>query len=86
MKEEQISWNGVLVNMRLFVKAMIIGQIGHDVKQLDRGNHICDEPDPAHEGYSLALFCLVTIETDESEKYKHLSSQVTNEIVCLIGI
>jgi len=52
---------------------------------LDRGNHICDEPDPAHEGYSPVLFCLVTIETDESEKYKHLSTRVTNEIVCLNG-
>ena len=49
------------------------------------GYPFCDEPDPAHEGYSLALFCLVTIEADEGGKYKHLSTRATNEIVCLIG-
>jgi len=52
---------------------------------LDRGYHFCDEPDQVHEGYSPSLFCLVSIETDESEKYKHLSTRATNEIVCLIG-
>jgi hypothetical protein len=53
---------------------------------LDRGYHFCDEPDPTHEGYSLALFCLFTIEADENEKYKHLSTRVTNKFLCLIGI
>ena len=50
-----------------------------------RYKSFCDEPDQVHEGYSPSLFCLVSIETDESEKYKHLSTQATNEIVCLIG-
>jgi hypothetical protein len=53
---------------------------------LDRGYHFCDEPDPSYEGYSLALFCLVTIEPDEGEKHKHLYSQAANEILRLIGI
>jgi hypothetical protein len=51
---------------------------------LDRGFHFCDEPDPANEGYSPALFSLFTIEANEIEKYKHLSTQATNDIVCLI--
>ena len=51
------------------------------LSQLSLQVHFCDEPDQVHEGYSPSLFCLVSIETDESEKYKHLSSQATNEIV-----
>jgi len=28
---------------------------------------------------------LINIEADESEKYKHLSTQATNEFLCFIG-
>ena len=33
----------------------------------------------------LPNFCFVTIEADESEKYKHLFIQATIEFLCLIG-
>lgn len=46
-----------------------------DAKWLFGNCHFCDEPDRTHERYCPALFYLVIIEFDESEKHKYLSSQ-----------